>query len=147
MAADFSQTPYGTLIKLSKLRFYVSAAIPYNKPVYFEAAMERWVEGGGWEIPVMPARGYARALPWYVVARTLACPAPGPTHTLPVAGPYQQHDGALPKIPLHRLSTASTVAIPSIDAFAPRPHTSTALHPTRHGWSGTSLALVKCGCP
>ncbi len=43
-----SQTPYGTLIKLSKLRFYVSAAIPYNKPVYFEAAMERWVEGGWW---------------------------------------------------------------------------------------------------
>lgn len=35
------QTPYHTEIKAPKLRMYVSAAIPYNKPVYFEAAVER----------------------------------------------------------------------------------------------------------
>ena len=34
------QTPYGTLMNVDKLRLYVSAAMPYNKPTYFEAAVE-----------------------------------------------------------------------------------------------------------
>ncbi|KAG2487331.1 hypothetical protein HYH03_014047 [Edaphochlamys debaryana] len=36
------RTPNGQMIHPQKLRVYISAAIPYGKPVYFEAAMERY---------------------------------------------------------------------------------------------------------
>lgn len=44
------QTPYGTMIKASKLRLYVSAAVPYGKPAYFEAAVERCVVHTIWGV-------------------------------------------------------------------------------------------------
>lgn len=40
------QTPYGTLMNFAKLRLYVSAGLPYGKPVYFEAAVERYKDMG-----------------------------------------------------------------------------------------------------
>ncbi|KAG2487314.1 hypothetical protein HYH03_014031 [Edaphochlamys debaryana] len=36
------RTPYGTVMDPQKLRIYVGAAKPYGKPVYFEAAVERY---------------------------------------------------------------------------------------------------------
>ncbi len=41
-----AQTPYGTLMNFAKLRLYVSAGLPYGKPVYFEAAVERYKDMG-----------------------------------------------------------------------------------------------------
>ncbi|GFR43114.1 hypothetical protein Agub_g4115 [Astrephomene gubernaculifera] len=38
------RTPYGTLMNPNKLRLYVGAAVPYGKPVYFEAAVERFAD-------------------------------------------------------------------------------------------------------